>query len=518
MVAQGFDTAVEAVAEGLPVTLRPRLGITRVRKVYEVAGFGPDLKWGVHNNSLRNFMRGLVERVYCIRDEAGQLVPPPIPREGAFEVESLRLAREQVLRHLQRTPRVDTDVFLSYYSGRQRAVYDKAALSLLTTPVRRADARVKSFVKAEKINRTSKPDPAPRVIQPRDPRYNIEVGRFLRPLEKPMFDAIKRTWGGPTVLKCNYAQQGEALREMWEQFPRPVAVGLDASRFDQHVSAAALRYEHSFYLSAFRGPWRQTLARLLQWQIDNRGVAYFPDGRVTYEVEGKRMSGDINTSLGNCVLMCCLVWAYCHERGVKARLANNGDDCVVIMDESHLAQFSGGLREWFLERGFNMTVEDPVRDFERIVFCQTQPVWTPQGWIMCRDPRVAIGKDLVSMLDLGEGLRAYLGSIGMCGEAAAGGLPVFGEFYQQCSTAGRITGLTLHRAFASGLLSGSKGMNRRGLEVSDYTRYSFWLAFGILPDEQVALEMWLKRHPPTAGLGYSNTKPYPSWYTTRYNE
>lgn len=507
---------MQTTVEGLPVVVRPRLGIQKQRTIYEVAGFGPNLTWGVHNNSLNNFLRGLVERVFKVKDARGQLVDPPRPERGAFGTAHMVEARRIVLRHLKRTPKVEVEQFLQYYSGRQLTMYTRAAESLLVRPLRRIDARVGSFVKAEKINLTSKPDPAPRVIQPRDPRYNIRVGQYLRPLEKPMFRAIAGLWGGQTVLKCNYGQQAQALREMWEQFDRPVAVGLDASRFDQHVSVDALRYEHSFYLRAFGAAHRHELAMLLDWQVRNRGVAYFADGRVTYEVDGCRMSGDINTSLGNCLLMCCMVWAFCQEVGVRARLANNGDDCVVIMSQRDLARFSAGVNDWFLRRGFTMVVEEPVYDFERIVFCQTSPVWTPSGWVMVRDPRVSVGKDFVSLLDLERGLGAYLGAVGQCGLASAGGLPVFNAMYSQMAAAGSHSKLALNRAFACGLAAGSVGMSRGEQRVHPYTRYSFWLAFGILPDEQEALEAYLNRHPLSKTLGYRPTKPYPVWYNTHH--
>jgi len=35
-----------------------------------------------------------------------------------------------------------------------------------------------------------------------------------------------------------------------------------------------------------------------------------------------------------------------------------------------------------------------------------------------------------------------------------------------------------------------RGMNRCMTAISEETRYSFWLAFGILPDEQIQLEQY----------------------------
>jgi hypothetical protein len=85
----------------------------------------------------------------------------------------------------------------------------------------------KAFVKAEKINFTAKPDPAPRVIQPRDPRYNVEVGVYLRPLEHSIYRAIAEVYGGPTVMK-GYSAEGVAqqMRGMWKSSAVPSRLGL----------------------------------------------------------------------------------------------------------------------------------------------------------------------------------------------------------------------------------------------------------------------------------------------------
>jgi hypothetical protein len=89
-----------------------------------------------------------------------------------------------------------------------------------------------------------------------------------------------------------------------------------------------------------------------------------------YEVEGARMSGDMNTSSGNCMIMVSLVFAYLSEKRIKWRLANNGDDCVIVIEQKHLGKLED-LPKWFLKMGFRMEVEEPVYEFERIEFCQT---------------------------------------------------------------------------------------------------------------------------------------------------
>lgn len=283
------------------------------------------------------------------------------------------------------------------------------------------------------------------------------------------------------------------MAEKWGMFRRPVAVGLDASRFDQHVSRQALGWEHSIYCLCFpRARQRRRLARLLRWQLENRCVGFTPDGRLRYTVDGGRMSGDMNTSLGNCVLMCSMIHAYATLRGVRVQLANNGDDCVVFMEASDLDRFMAGLDDWFLAMGFSMAIEPPCYDLERVEFCQTQPVWVGPGagdYLMVRHPKWAIAKDTVSVhpLDTDKLFRGWLNAVGQGGLAMTGGVPVFQEFYQSYIRNGNFL-RSMSTGHSWGVRTLIRGMKRTYGAVSPRTRLSFWVAFGVTPDEQVCLE------------------------------
>ena len=139
------------------------------------------------------------------------------------------------------------------------------------------------------------------------------------------------------------------------------------------------------------------LAALLKVQLANVGIAFLDGHRIDYITDGCRMSGDMNTSLGNCLIMSALVLLYCRERGVRAKLANNGDDCLVFMDRRSLAQFRGGLHQWFVDFGFNITEEETAHVFERCEFCQSRPVWSGYEWVMVRNPQVALAKDVMGL-------------------------------------------------------------------------------------------------------------------------
>jgi hypothetical protein len=369
----------------------------------------------------------------------------------------------------------------------------KAAESVHRRAVSEKDAVSRFFVKAEKVRRTAaKWDPAPRIINPRDPRYNVSLGRFLHKLEKRIYKRIKNIWGDPTVMKgYNARQTAQHMAHKWFEsgFKQPCGIGLDASRFDQHISADALRWEHSVYASFFAGEDRTELLRLLGMQLQNRGVARVGKDKVKYTVDGVRMSGDMNTALGNCLLMCAMVWTLCRELNIRAKLANNGDDCMLICEAEDKDALLAAIPNWFKRYGFTMKVEDPVFEFEHLEFCQTRPVWGPDGWIMCRDPRVAISKDVVTTLPLNQGKidRKLLGAIGNCGLALGAGLPVFQEFYTAML---RNADGTLQGApqLEGGFFWMSRGLSPRYVDISPKSRYSFWRAFGIEPAMQRMLE------------------------------
>lgn len=472
------------------------LGVPRERRYVRVAGVAPDIEIVPFNNDLDTLLRGVLERVFFVKGDGG-FIRPPEPKAGVFE-ERLSASRRLLVPLLPSTAPVSHQHFVDgCTTSRQRQVYQRALDDIRAgrTSIEE-DAELSVFVKYEKTDHTTKSDPVPRIISPRDPKFNIRVGRYLRPLEKRIFNSIAKLFGHPTVIKGMNAQRSaQVLREKWDMFRDPVAVGLDASRFDQHVSAAALAWEHSIYLECFpERKHRRRLSRLLKHQLKNRCKAVVADGALQYVVSGKRMSGDMNTSLGNCLLMCLLVHAYAAHCGVEVQLGNNGDDCIVFFERCNLGKFMDGLSTWFLEMGFNMAIEEPVSSFDEIEFCQTTPVFDGLGWVMCRNPHTAIVKDSVMLKnwDSDKLFRGWLDAVGTGGLALAGQLPVFQELYAAYVRSGE------KREIPRELLPWSfrmlkEGVNRKYGDVHPACRASFYWAFGITPDEQLCMERYYRK-------------------------
>lgn len=453
---------------------------------------------GIHNNDLPNILRGLRERVFAVEKD-GRLVDPPRPAPKHFAGE-LRKLQKQLVRYLGPCLPCSDEVFLSHYKGAKHARYRKAIEENYMDGCPRWAAYLSTFVKAESINFDSKPDPAPRVIQPRHPRYNAAVGRYIQPLERRVYRALGKMCGGPTVMKgYNADMVGKIINTAWCSFEEPVAVSLDASRFDQHVSVDALRLEHDVYIDAYKNSVSpgelEEFKKLLSWQVDNKGYAHLPEATVKYEVKGNRMSGDMNTALGNCLLMCLMVKAYCDSKQVGFRLMDNGDDATVIIERTQLAVFLDGLKEWFLKMGFTMKVEEPVYHLEGIEFCQTHPVLVGNNYRMVRNPITALSKDALWKAPAFSGERvdpksanAWLHAVGECGLSLCSGVPVMESYYTYYTKHAPSKGVQGFGNGESGFERMGLGMRWNPIPILPANRVSFWLAFGITPDQQELLE------------------------------
>lgn len=67
-------------------------------------------------------------------------------------------------------------------------------------PIRRSDAILKVFSKPEKLLE-DKLRKAPRNISPRQPIYNMALGRYIKHLEKPLFKMLGEVAGHRVVFK-----------------------------------------------------------------------------------------------------------------------------------------------------------------------------------------------------------------------------------------------------------------------------------------------------------------------------
>lgn len=432
-------------------------------------------------------VRALKERKFFVADGKGGFSLPPRPKSYPFFRNRLSTIEKYIRNHRRYTPKMSPDQFLATYFGRRRTLYEDAFKSLEKNDLTVEDSHIKYFVKVEKI---VKVDAVPRGIDPRNPRYHVELGRYIKPVEKIIYKLIDEMFGSRTIFKgLNAFTRGKYIDSHWNSFLDPVAVGLDASRFDQHVSLFALMWEHYIYQLFYPGD--KYLEKLLKWQRTTTGTGYVHNGKVKFKTEGGRSSGDMNTALGNCLIMSSMVYAYAEEQGITIKLANDGDDCVVFMEKADLKKFNSNLSKWFLQMGFNMTIEKPVFEIEHVEFCQANPVWTPEGYIMVRNIHKALSKDCLSIkpLDNSKLAKRWLSAVGQGGLSLTGAIPVWQNFYNRLYVlSDGAKALANDPTQETGLKFLAKGMRRQYGEVHPRTRASFFAATGILPDLQVAIE------------------------------
>lgn len=479
-------SCTQAVAS---IQVLSRVGIVKTRKAFVYSGGAIRDNIFFYNNSLSVVQRALVERLYLVKGKMG-FVPCPRPT-ASFS--TLSYFKKAVRRGLRATPSAWTaEEFVQSYTGRLRSRYAAAAATYSMRGVRRSDGYLKTFIKAELYNGTIKFNPCPRLIQPRTPVYNIGIGRFLRPVEKLIYKSIDQVYGHHVVLKCdNMWQRARTIKHYWDEFRNPVFVGLDASRFDQHVSAEALVFEHSLYNEMFRDP---ELAKLLSWQVNQVGYANMVDGTIKYKVKGCRASGDMNTALGNVFLMCAISHSFLSQLGVKYRFINDGDDCGVFLERQHL-HLLDALPEYYLQYGFEMEVEPPAYEMEQIEFCQCRPVQlNSTEWMMVRNVHKCMAHDWVVLTTRDWATtEEVLVATARCGLALYADVPILSEMYSAMSrfpVRESVVTKILEAEFSGTGRTWRLFASRNRPYAVDETiaRVSMYKAFGLLPDEQMHLE------------------------------
>jgi len=240
---------------------------------------------------------------------------------------------------------------------------------------------------------------------------------------------------------------------------------------------------------------RSNLGKLLRMQRFNQGLALAKDGGFSYKVEGCRMSGDMNTALGNCVLMCSMTVNLIEKLALRSfDFINNGDDLVLFVEREDLDRVLSAIPQHYLDFGFTMKVEEPVGVLEQVEFCQMRPVITRLGYMMTRQWDVALSKDLVTILDIPNERRfkQWMTAIGKGGLSVAPGMPILQEFYRKLDFGVSVGKITSHGAFDHASQWWGSGLTAHVAPILPETRVSFGLAFGLSEREQLTIEAHIR--------------------------
>jgi len=386
---------------------------------------------------------------------------------------------------------------LESFKGRKFEVYSRAFESLQHKPLSKRDARISAFVKAEKFNPLDKINPDPRLIQARDPRYNLHVSRYMRPLEHEVYALRKNRL--PVIVKClNPVQRAEVLMKKWALFKRPVCFSIDCSRWDKHVSLEVLELEHEFYQSWFKGDIE--LEQLMRWQRINK--CRTANG-VKYTVVGGRMSGDMNTALGNCVLMCGMVTAVLDDIAGHYEIMDDGDDCLVFCEEDDFGCLTEHLPKRFLEYGQELKIENVARHPQDIVFCQGK-LTLGEEWTMARNWRKVLSQSCCGTKHWNDPLMvpAMFGLLGDCENALHRGIPilqVFAERLRELSGGARARLCHLDSSYVYRIGAYDLGDIRQmsAAPITELARFQFFRTWGVEIWEQLAIEHHIRNWSPS---------------------
>jgi hypothetical protein len=443
-----------------------------------------------YNNSINALERALKERLLYFKQD-GEFHSVFRPVKEAFTVRAVEFIK-RMKKFATSTRPTPYDDFVNSFSGRKKERYLKAAENLKTNQYNFLNQGiVKMFLKFESYNLTLKPDAKPRGIYPRTDEFLVEYGRRIKAIEKKIYQSLKALFGYDVIFKGkNQRSRGALLEEYWNVFKDPVAISADASAFEASVSVMALEFSHKIYNQYIFGDLEFT--RLQKCTLHNKITAFARDGSLKMDCEGCKMSGDPDTALGNCLISAYMMWNFFRELGIeKHRACVDGDDVVFIVERRDLGKIMSQGKSFYKEYGFRMIFEDPVFELEKLSFCQSQPIWTEQGYLMVRNVKSAVAKDAFSRKDLSSktSYLRWIASVGECGLACSGGVPILQEVYAQYIRNSHGAKVFENENLLQDTINFKvQGMTRKYQDINPRTRYSFYIAFGICPDEQVAIE------------------------------
>lgn len=484
------EQKIEQLDEGCEIRRFPSLdGDQHKRSLIRVAQ--PDTpglyKPCIHYDCAHNQLKAVQGRVLGV-------VPKPSPEGLALLVR----AASELSRTLPRTTANDINEMPARYSGGKRKRYEDAVFDVCVAGPRRSDSYVKMFVKPERFDGLTKINPDPRAIQFRGPRYCVLLAMYLHPIEHHLYLSHAASDGVPKTRNIakglNSVERAELLVLKASAFTDPVYLELDASRFDKHVSEELLKIEHSVYLHSNRD---RTFAMLLAKQCINK---VFSSLGMLYIARGRRMSGDMNTAVGNCIIMLIMLISLCRYVASLSKwdCLDDGDDSVLIIERADLEKLLSVIVPTFLSFGMTIKLGAQSSDLRKVEFCQSRIIeYQPSRFKFVRDYKAVMSKALCGIRhweDITYRCRV-LAAIGSCELVLGLGVPILQEFAVAIlRNVGAGTdlkyapdGLRL-RTLRDMKMLGLSDLNVVPQEISECARESFAVSFGVPPAEQIAIE------------------------------
>lgn len=232
---------------------------------------------------------------------------------------------------------------------------------------------IKPFTKLEKMP-TSKYKP-PRMIQARHPIFNIHYGVFIKPLEIKLCKYNKRSCRH--FGKGNYDEIAAKIKYFKNKYRYYTEA--DHKEFDAHVTPQMLRLTHIFYESCYGHDPK--LRALSKRTITNTCITRDGD---KYRVYGTRMSGDVDTSLGNSLINYAIIKEVLDRLGIRGDAIVNGDDSIIFSDQP----IPNEATELFKRFNMETKMKPSQENICKVEFCRTKYVVKSNGVpTMMMDPQ-----------------------------------------------------------------------------------------------------------------------------------
>jgi len=348
-------------------------------------------------------------------------------------------------------------------------------------------AKVKGFIKFEKweayevFAEYDKPMEikAPRLIQYRDPVYTYLIAKFLRIIEKFVFN----TGMNGKYLRKHQREfskgmtSWEIANNLWrksQKFRNPKYTMLDYSRMDAHLRALLREVaEWDVYKRCIRDPW---FWFLLEKQLYNRVTTRHGN---KWKIIATMMSGEYNTALGDSEINRNILKKLLHF--IKHEMLACGDDGVLVTENDAPTESLD-----FAQFGMIAKVSTTT-EFSQVDFCQCRPIRVCGQWRMVRNPyRVMSRSCYTTKKFVGKGWLKLLSSIGIGELSCNTGVPVLQSYSNMLYRSG---GKIPDKAMVTEYMAQRREkITDRLLPITTEARVDFYMSFGMSPALQVQLE------------------------------
>jgi len=432
---------------------------------------------GLHPHTVAEELKTLANR---------HLMETPPPRLKSKAWRKLKLCMQAIAHEVGPCNITPIRVIVKGKASRARGRYISGYYDYRENGLQWYHSRVTAMQKLELHDVTKLASKEDRAIQYRSVAFNAALARYLWDFEQKLFHGT--TYNGlPWCAKgFDKGQRAILLLRMADKYKNPIFVLADHHRFDAHVNEELLKLGHKGYMTAH--PNRYTLKQLLKCQCHNVGRS---KGGICYFCRGKRMSGDVDTALGNTYINYGMLRTWLEENGIDGNILLDGDDSIVVMEDTEANKVSG-LAKYMLNFGMVTEVE-VTDDISKAEFCQSRVVLGTNGPAFTPNPTKVLDMVRRSAMRLTVNAKhEVLRSSIICEAISNPGMPMIKPLIKWVEeNPGRSqipSWLTYRLNSGYGISQELVNQGVKWLAPTTAIRTSFWKSWGITPQDQELFE------------------------------